>query len=82
MYDKIVVTWSYVGGYDFSSPPTQPDPTPPALRMIATRLAWWHYELRKAPLGRVAMPPMGEMLIPVAIPPDVRYSLRPWALWG
>lgn len=71
--DKLIIKWSYAGGYAT---------VPPALKQICTRLAWWHYELRKAPLGTVAYPQLGQIDIPVEIPKDVMRSLSSWKLWG
>lgn len=71
--DKLIIKWTYAGGYAT---------VPPALKQICTRLAWWHYELRKAPLGQVAYPQLGMIEIPDDIPRDILLSLNSWKLWG
>jgi hypothetical protein len=68
---QLQVKWTYTGGYD-----TIPD----SLISIIARLAWWHYKLREAPLGRVVTGAggLGLMEIPLAIPADIQADAKLW----
>lgn len=66
---QLLARWSYTAGFN---------PTPPALRAVATRYAWWLYKLREAPLGRVVTAELGLMEIPLTIPKDIAGDLQPW----
>lgn len=58
-------------------------PTPPAtLNWLATRLSWWKYKQRSAPFEKVAMPAAGQVIIPAALPPDLRRDLEVWKRWA
>lgn len=65
----LLAKWSYKGGYNS---------IPDSLKGIVTRLAWWVYKLREAPLGRVATMELGIMEIPLSMPKDIIADLNLW----
>lgn len=66
---NLAVRWSYTGGFA-----TIPD----AIQGIVTRLAWWFYELRNAPLGKVLTLELGVQTVPTSMPPDIRADIESW----
>ena len=66
---SLIARVSYSGGYVT---------IPPSLTAIANRAAWWIYQQRTAPLGRVSSPQLGIMETPVELPPDVIRDLNLW----
>lgn|SRR5574341_1884762 len=72
--DNIRFRWSYTGGY--SSTPTQ-------LALTIFRAAYWRYRVvREAPLGKVAVPPMGITEVIPDLPRDVALDFRKWSRVG
>lgn len=67
----LLVKWTYTGGYVT---------IPESLKSIISRLAWWHYKLREAPLGRVVTGAggLGMMEIPLDMPADILADAKLW----
>lgn len=63
------VRWGYTGGYAT---------IPTSLQGIATRLAFWIYKMREAPVSKVVTAELGLMSIPLSIPPDIKADLFLW----
>jgi hypothetical protein len=68
-WGDIYVQTSYQSGY-----PT----IPPQLTAVATRLAWFYYKLREAPMMKIDTLNLGTVEIPVEMPQDVRSELNTW----
>lgn len=66
---SLIVQWSYTAGFAT---------IPLALESLINRLAWWVYKLREAPLGKVMMPELGLMEVPISMPPDIRSDMLLW----
>jgi hypothetical protein len=66
---QILVRWTYTGGFAT---------VPNSLKSIITRLAWWIYKLREAPMQQIVMPNLGIMQIPLRIPPDINADILLW----
>lgn len=60
---------SYTGGYS---------PIPQSLTALTNRLAWWVYQFRSSPQGKIIMPELGMIQIPLSIPPDIQADLMKW----
>lgn len=70
---RVQVKLSFTGGYaDVNSLPAD-------FELAFRRLVWWGYKLREAPLGKTAIPALGEIVIPPSNwPRDIREALRPY----
>lgn len=66
---RILLKWTYVGGFAT---------IPASLKAVVSRLAWWCYKLREAPMYQTVLPQLGIMQIPLRIPPDIDADLRLW----
>ena len=70
---RVQMRLSYSGGY------ADTDSLPRDFLTACTRLVWWAYKLREAPLSKTAMPGLGQVVIPPSgWPGDVRDALRPY----
>ncbi len=69
--DRVRVKVTYSGGFATTDPPG-------ALNLLATRLTWWRYKQRAAAFDKIAMPEIGQVIIPSALPPDLRRDLELW----
>lgn len=69
--DRVRVRLTYSGGFASPTPP-------PALNLLATRMAWWRYKQRAASFDKIAMPEVGQVIVPSALPPDIRLDLEKW----
>ena len=61
--------WSYTAGYVT---------IPPVLNEIIQNLAWWHYKMREAPLGKIINPMLGQVEVPLSIPPVIKLEITRW----
>ncbi len=66
---------TYRGGFQLTDPP-------PALQQLAVRLAWWRFKQKDAPFEKTAVPALGQIIIPAALPNDVRMDLEQWSRWA
>jgi hypothetical protein len=60
---------SYVSGYLN---------TPPALQAMTDRLAWWYYQIREMPMGRVADLASNTITSPLGLPRDFEDQIKSW----
>lgn len=71
------VKLSYTGGWANLAA------VPADFEMAARRLVWWAYKLREAPMGKTAMPGLGQVIIPPSgWPRDVREAFRPYVRYA
>lgn len=69
---KQSVLMSYRGGWEFSEVPAD-------FKLAMIRLVWWGYKLREAPVGKTAIPSLGEIVIPPSSwPKDIRDAFKPY----
>lgn len=69
--DRIRVKLTYSGGFATTDPPG-------TLNLLATRMTWWKYKQRAASFDKIAMPEVGQVVIPSALPPDLKQDLEKW----
>ena len=67
--DDVLFQWTYTGGYAN---------TPPPLKTLLLRMAWWKFKLREAPLGKIALPPMGMTEVIPSLPADLAMDCTLW----
>ena len=76
---SLYAKWSYTGGYGtLGGSPDLPD----LLKAIVSRLSYWNYMMREAPVGKVVTAELGLMTIPLSIPPDIAADLGFWKRSG
>ncbi len=66
---QVLARWTYTGGYGT---------IPSSLKSIISRLAWYIYKLREAPMYQVMMPSLGIMQIPISLPKDIMVDVDLW----
>ena len=72
---SLYAKWTYTGGYGTLG--GSPD-LPNALKAIVTRLSFFYYQLREAPMGKTINADLGLVTIPSSIPPDIKAELEFW----
>lgn len=70
---RVQTRLSFTGGY------ADVNALPKDFELAVRRLIWWGYKLREAPLGKTALPALGEIVIPPSgWPRDIKEALRPY----
>ncbi len=77
---RVRVKITYQGGFQSANPPVN-------LTKLARRLGYWLYRQKdvvdaQSMAGKTAMPALGQVYIPSALPPDVASDLMKWKRWA